>query len=358
MRIWIDLANSPHPPLFGPIADAFERDGSEVVVTVRDSAQTVDLARERWPAATVIGGQTPARPALKARAIAGRALKLRSWAATRGIDVALSHNSYAQIAAARSLGIPAVTAMDYEHQPSNHIAFRLASRILLPEALPPDALAGQGATPRKVRIYPGLKEEITLDGFEPDDGLLDRIGVDRPHGTAVVVTRPPPSRAIYHRHGNDLYVEALRVLGGQPHVRIVVLPRFPEQRGELLALGLANLTVLERAVDARALMYAADLVIGAGGTMTREAAVLGVPTLTAFAGRPAAVDRWLEQKGLLRRLTDPRDVADVAQSSASRPAVADLRARAGRGIAAFVSAVNELRPPLPSASVTPAGRAD
>jgi len=38
----------------------------------------------------------------------------------------LSHNSYSQIVAARLLRIPVVTAMDFEHQPANHLAFRLA----------------------------------------------------------------------------------------------------------------------------------------------------------------------------------------------------------------------------------------
>jgi predicted glycosyltransferase len=131
----------------------------------------------------------------------------------------------------------------------------------------------------------------------------------------------------------------------------VVVPRFPEQREEMLRLALENLIVLERAVDARSLLYACDLVIGAGGTMTREAAVLGVPTLSAFAGRPAAVDRWLEQKGLLRRLTAPEDVAEVAALNGSRPAVEELRARASRGIAAFVSTVAEVAPDYPRLSV-------
>jgi predicted glycosyltransferase len=75
--------------------------------------------------------------------------------------------------------------------------------------------------------------------------------------------------------------------------------------------------------------------------MTREAAVLGVPTVSAFAGRPGAVDSWLEERGLLRRLTGPQDVAGVTTLNGSRPPLEDLRARAVRGIEAFVSAVTE-----------------
>lgn len=341
MRVWIDLANSPHPPLFGPISRDLERAGHTVVLTARDNAQTVALARLHWDRVEVIGAETPASPASKARAIARRMVDLRRWARRARPDVALSHNSYAQIAAARALGIPAVTAMDYEHQPSNHLAFRLATTILLPEALPIEAVSRQGARRSKTRSYPGLKEEITLEGFEPEPDILDRVGVERAAGIAVVVTRPPPSRAIYHRHGNDLYIEALRVLGAQPDVRIVALPRHSEQRELLEGLGLANLTVPRHAVDARPLMYAADLVIGAGGTMTREAAVLGAPTFTAFGGRPSAVDAWLEARGMLRRLTSPTDVARVVPRTTAPPSADELRGRARAGITAFTQAVEE-----------------
>ncbi len=39
-----------------------------------------------------------------------------------------------------------------------------------------------------------------------------------------------------------------------------------------------------------------DLVIGGGGTMTREAAVLGVPAYTYFAGKWGAVDQYLSDQ--------------------------------------------------------------
>ena len=75
--------------------------------------------------------------------------ELRRWARAERPDVALSYNSYAQILAARSLGIPAVTGMDYEHQPLNHVAFRAAQRILLPEAVPASVVRRQGRGPAR-----------------------------------------------------------------------------------------------------------------------------------------------------------------------------------------------------------------
>ena len=104
MRIWIDLSNSPHPLLFAPVARRFERLGHEVLVTARN-AQTVELARERWPDVEVIGGPSPHARASKGRLVADRVRRLASWARAERPDAAISHNSYAQIVAARALGI-------------------------------------------------------------------------------------------------------------------------------------------------------------------------------------------------------------------------------------------------------------
>src|SRR2546426_12823790 len=109
MRVWIDLANSPHPLLFAPIARRLQSMGHHVGVTARDNAQTAQLALERWPDATVIGGESPKSPARKAEAMVARIRQLNRWAASFHPDVALSHNSYAQLVSARLLRLPAVT---------------------------------------------------------------------------------------------------------------------------------------------------------------------------------------------------------------------------------------------------------
>ncbi|MGH9028802.1 MAG: DUF354 domain-containing protein, partial [Acidimicrobiales bacterium] len=217
MKVWIDLSNSPHALLFAPVARRLEEQGHSVVVTARDNAQTVALAEQRWPGLHVIGRESPAGRAAKARALTDRIAALRRFAHAERPDVALSHNSYAQIVAGRSAGIFVVTAMDFEHQPANHLAFRIAHRVLLPEAVRGSGVARQGATPAKTRFYRGFKEELYLADFIPDARVLERLGVDR-DGRKLVVARTPPSRALYHRFGNELFEEILLRLDGDARV--------------------------------------------------------------------------------------------------------------------------------------------
>ncbi|GIK76701.1 MAG: hypothetical protein BroJett022_03910 [Actinomycetes bacterium] len=328
MRVWIDMANSPHPLLFAPVARRLVEQGAEVLITVRNHAQTLELTRQRWPEAEILGAPGRDGRLGKLGSLARRVAECRTWARRRRPHVALSHNSYAQIVAARLVGVPVVTGMDYEHQPMNHLAFRGASRILVPEAVPAGVIRRQGATGAKTIRYPGLKEELYLADFEPDPGVLDVVGVSRQAGEAVVVVRSAPVGSAYHPDENPRFVDGLRYLAAQQHVRCVVLARHESQRQEIEGLDLPNCVIPKRAVDGRSLLCAADLFIGAGGTMCREAALLGVPTLSMFAGRPAAVDGWLERQGRMARFERP-DQLDRVRPRANRAAdLARLRSAA------------------------------
>jgi hypothetical protein len=285
----------------------------------------------------VIGGESPRGRTGKTMALGRRVMELRRWARIHRPEIACSHNSYAQIVAAKLVGIPIVTAMDYEHQPANHLAFRLAQKVLLPEAMQSLDLARQGATRGKTRFYPGLKEELYLGGFSHDRSVLDRLGIEDFPGRILVVARTPPSRALYHGSDNELFTEVLRSCAAHPDARVVVLARYAEQRDQLARLRLPNLLLPAEAVDSRSLLYEADLVIGAGGTMTREAALMGVPTYTVFAGRAPAVDARLEREGRLRRLTSVAELPRPRPRQSQPRSLEELHARSRLLLSHFTS---------------------
>lgn len=169
--------------------------------------------------------------------------------------------------------------------------------------------------------------------------MLRQFGFERSPQHPVVVLRTPPSRAAYHRFGNPLFLEALEAVGRDPAVRCVALARHPEQLQAIRELALPNCHVPGAAVDSRSLMRAADLVIGAGGTMTREGALLGVPTFSVFAGATPAVDAWLCERGLLRQLSSIEQLLPVRVRTGEPRPLEDLRERSDALTAVFVDAV-------------------
>ena len=152
--------------------------------------------------------------------------------------------------------------------------------------------------------YPGLKEEYYLADFEPDERVLGELGVEP--GRILCVLRTAPSYALYLGGAESaLPPRILRRLVEDERTQTVVLACNDEQRRAVRELGLERVLVPERAVDGRSLVAFADLPVSAGGTMNREAAVLGTPVWSIFEGRLGAVDEQLAREGRLRFLSDP-----------------------------------------------------
>ncbi len=305
MKVWVDMTASAHVLVFRPLVELLRERGDDVEITARDYAQTLQLLELHGLEATVIGRHGGRSRLGKGRSLFSRLHALRAWAKPRGFGLALAHGSHELTLSARRLGIPSGTTHDYEFATLQHqLGMRAATRVVVPDAIPPERLERFGVRPPKLQRYPGLKEEYYLSDFEPDPGTLERLGIapDR----VLVVLRPPPDVSLYHRHSNPLFPQTLDFLGGHPEVQAIVLPRTEEQREFVRRLDLPSMIVPDRAVDAQSLIALADVVVSAGGTMNREAAALGVPVYTTYGGRLGGVDEELIRAGRLKPLTDPR----------------------------------------------------
>jgi predicted glycosyltransferase len=310
------MTASAHVLVFRPLIGLLRDRGDEVEITARDYAQTLQLLELHGLEATVIGRHGGRSRLGKARSLFSRLHALRRWARPRSFDLALAHGSHELTVSARRLGIPSATTHDYEFATLQHqLGMRAATKVVVPESIPPERLARFGVRPPKLERYPGLKEEYYLSDFEPDAGVLERLGVDR--NRVLVVLRPPPDVSLYHRHSNPLFPQTLDYLGAHPEVQAVVLPRTEEQRVFVRQLELPSMIVPERAVDAQSLIALADVVVSAGGTMNREAAAFGVPVYTTYGGRLGGVDEELIREGRLKPLTDPRALELEKRDSAS-----------------------------------------
>lgn len=328
MRVWVDLTNSPHVLVFAPLVRLLRGDGHDVEVTCRDFAQTVQLAARHGLGAITVGTHGGGGRLGKARALVDRTRELARWARTRPggpFDLGLSHGSTEAPLVCRRLRVPHTAMFDYEWATLQHsLNGRTATRVLVPDAIGAASLRRYGITARKLRTYPGLKEEYYLHGVNLDPAVGAALGLDPARVLAVV--RTPPEVALYHRGAHtDVFADVLRRLGAEDGVTAVVLPRTPEQGVAVRGLGLPNLIVPETAIDAQSLLAIADLAVSAGGTMNREAVVLGCPVHTTFAGRLGAVDARLIAEGRLRRLDRAADLVLVKRTPGLRPLTRDPR---------------------------------
>src|SRR4051812_6765346 len=210
MRVWVDLTNTAHVLVLRPLVEALEEDGHDVTLTARPLSHTVELLEDWGHPYTVVGRHGGARRLGKALAAADRVARLLAFARGRAFDWGLGHASVDLPPVARALRIPNTTMFDYEFAVAQEqVVCRLANRVLVPDAIPPERIARYGARPPKLVQYPGLKEEYYLADFEPDPAVLETLGVERDAILAVV--RTAPSYALYLGGSeNDLVPAVLR----------------------------------------------------------------------------------------------------------------------------------------------------
>ncbi|HEV2812615.1 MAG TPA: DUF354 domain-containing protein [Solirubrobacteraceae bacterium] len=321
MRIWVDLTNTAHVVVLRPLVELLESRGHSVEITARPLSHTIELLDDWGHPYTAFGSHGGVRRADKARAALSRARLMVSFGRSRGpFDAALAHGSTDLPIACRVLRVPNATMFDYEWAlAQHHLNCRLAHRVLVPEAIPPERLARFGARGSKLVRYPGLKEEYVLHGFEPDAGVLEALGVDR--SLPLCVVRTAPSYALYLGGSTTPLLPRLLERLDEEGVQTVVLVRNSEQARDVLGLGLSSVIVPGRAIDARSLVAFADALVSAGGSMNREAAALGTPVWTMFEGRMGGVDEQLVADGRLRVLRDPSDVVVQRGSGSPRRAL-------------------------------------
>lgn len=297
--------------VFRPLIERFEERGHQVLVTARDFAQTLDLLSMFNIKHEVIGSHKGKSIVKKAFGLFSRSSQLVKFARkNKPIDLAIGHNSNDLAVAARLTGIKQVTMFDYEFaKVSHHLNLRLVDYVLVPELISKEALSVYGAAPKRIKTYPGLKEEYYLSGFEPDPSVIDDLGLEP--AKIIAVVRTPPHVTLYHRKENPIHDGIIEYLSDREDVSVVVLPRTREQEEKSRSIAAKNVIVPDGAVDGLSLIYYADLVIGAGGTMNREAVVLGTPAYSTFSGRLGAVDEYLIKEGKLKRIASVEDIEKI-----------------------------------------------
>jgi len=305
-KIWIDLDNSPHVPFFVPIIPELKAKGYEVFLTARDSYQVVELLKFYGISARIVGKHYGKNKILKILGTLWRSASLAYIVRKEKPDFSLAHGSRGCIFASALLRIQTIAIADYEHtsrMPLNNFW------LIHPDVVSMDESFTRG---RKVRKYPGIKEDVYLPSFHPDPQLRTRLGIAEDE--LLITVRPPATQAHYHNpEAEGLLTATLRRFCDMPGARVLLLPRNKDQGKELSAVwtkevASGKIVIPAQVEDGMNIIWNSDLVVSGGGTMNREAAAMGVPVYSIFRGPVGAVDRQLSSQGRLVMLETAEEV--------------------------------------------------
>ncbi len=290
MKIWFDLSNSPHINLFHPIIDEL-KSRHEIIITCRPLANTVEMLDLVGLEYTVVGKHYGKKLLAKVYGYPIRVFQLFRFLKEKKPDVAISQSSFHSPLVARLLGIPSIYMNDNEHATGNIPSFIFATKILVPEFLTQELVSRQFGKASKVIRYPGVKEGLYLSA-----NIFKRKKQNQ--ARQKIYIRPEPWVAQYYK-GDLNFMDPL-VLALQSKFDIIILPRGGDQAEHYLQEKFSGVAVQVKPLSLGDIVFDCDLFIGAGGTMTREIALLGIPTISVYQDDLLKVDEFMIQKGLMK----------------------------------------------------------
>ena len=311
MKIWIDIVNTPHVRFFNGIIKKLRKDGHEVLITARDFSNIHDLLDIFGLEYTSIGdhGVTLEEKLLSSTK---RAYDLSKFISKEDIDIAITKHSIELPRVAFGLGIPNIFILDNEHAiAANKLTLPLTNKLIIPEIFDVWNTIKFGMNPNNSVQYNGTCEITHLEDFKYNEKILETLNLDLDDNKKIILMRPEPSLASYLHTDCTKSVLTPIVNELKDIANILVIPRFKAQ--STIFKDIPHVHVIKTPVDTFSLTKRADLLIGAGGTMNREAALLKTPVISCYPGKVLSVDKYYIEKGLMKRSTDLNEIIKLAK---------------------------------------------
>lgn len=289
MNIWFDFTNPPHVNFYYPIIKYFESKGFQTTLTAREFVETVKLAEVYGMNVKVIGKHGGGNRLSKVLSLLVRELKLLNTISK--FDLSISSNYEAPLAS--WLKRKKALVFDDNDISPNWLYSKFASYVISPEYIDKDAMYRMGIGKNQLITYPGFKEDIYVADYEPNTEFLDKVPFKE-----FVTVRPENLQASYVPDGEKSIVPELidrLVLAGY---NILFLPRYSSDRNyykpnDQVFIPAGPLSGLD-------VCYYSQAVLTGAGTFSREAAVLGTPSVSFFSGdKFLGVDKHMFETGMV-----------------------------------------------------------
>ena len=280
----------PHVLFFEPLIQRLKNLNYEILVTTREFSSTIELLESKDIGYTSIGSHQGKSLFSKTLGFFVRVFELIRWLKNQDIDISISHQSPYSTWAAFFLGIEKrVFVFDNEKARfQNFLGMSKSNLNICPKCIP-----------GPYSKYNGFKEQVYSSKFKESEIEISKFGLDKKN---YVVFRPEPWQASYYT-GNLRRIESLIDILVE-HKKIVVLPRDERQRLHYQNKYGKKIIVPNFISDSLSLMFFSSLVISGGGTMNREASMLGIPAISTYEGDLLTVDKWLINNNMMKHIDE------------------------------------------------------
>lgn len=324
-EVWIDIMTTKQVWFHGKLIEYLNDKGVETYVTVRKYQENTELLERTHKTGVfsfdyeVTGVHGGASNEGKLRAFLERCSVHLDRVKDRDIACAFSLSSPECARVAFGMGIPHICTSDSPFSiAASVLTFPLSEKIVTSYLSRTEDFVKVGADPEKIVTFKGIDEIAWTKDYEANPKVLDEHGLS-PEKPIVIVRALSPHFAENAPHFKDTETGVNDLIDGllarcDKDVQIVAIPRYGEQGPILRKRFKDKITVIDH-TDGPSLTSQADVLISAGGTMNREAALLGTFAISIdpLCKHPMAYgEHFLNEKGLLLPTLDLGEAVDKA----------------------------------------------
>lgn len=279
MKIWYDACTGKHVRYAVAVAQRFRKLGHEVILTTRKHPDTLALAKLLNEHFIVVGKYDPDSLLTRLMESSKRQLEFCKMFEKNRPDIAISHGSVELCRVAFGLGIPSICTNDTPHAEAvKRLTTPLADYLVISKAIPKSFLEGYGA--KRIIQFDGVDEVAWVKNLQPK--------TEQKYERPLIVVRQLQTKASYAKGKPDttmILAKKLTSLG-----KVVFLSRYSRRSRK-------GMIIPAKLVDSVSLAAQADLVVSAGGTIAREAALQGTCSIVISTIDRFHVNDYLKRKG-------------------------------------------------------------
>jgi len=295
LRIWIDVLTPKQAKLFAHmIKHALYR--HEVFVTARDYEYTVAVLR-RYGVEPIVVGKYGHDLRTKLVNEVERMRELLNIVGDFDVLIAFPNPAASRIAFGLKRPYIALTDSPHSIAPSR-LSLPLADAVVFPSCIPRGEISRFVYPGTHLETYRGVDEVEWIKDFRP---CIDAVKELELEPWSYIVARPPEHRASYYERAHDIMAEFVRVIEVclEKGLSVVYMPRYSDDALLKKFRDRKNFIVPDptTGIEGSNVLYYAIAAITGGGTIAREAALLGTLGISMFP-REMHVDRFVEMLGL------------------------------------------------------------
>ena len=223
-------------------------------------------------------------------------------------DLLISFCSPEASRVAFGLGIPHIAFSDSPHAEAvMRLSLPYAAKLLTPWIIPKSDFEGFGINRKNIISYKAIDAGIIIKNYQKNKQKK----INR---KKIIVIRPEELEAAYITKKSKTVKIIKKIVNKFPEEQKIVLSRYKEQTEKLRKIFGSDICLFSKPVNGKELLNNTDCFIGSGGTMTAEAGLLGIPTISLNT-IPNRIEDFLVKKRIIVRSENPEKISrEVFQS--------------------------------------------